>query len=46
MDANPNNKELETWLNNVLKEFDEIYSNLRPGFIEGYKKLKKSIKPW
>ena len=46
MDANPNNKELETWLNNVLKEFDEIYSNPRPGFIDGYKKLKNSIKPW
>ena len=46
MDANPNNKELEIWLNNVLKEFDQIYSNPRPGFIDGYKKLKKSIKPW
>ena len=26
--------------------FDEIYSNDRPGFIDGYKKLKKSITAW
>jgi hypothetical protein len=46
LDANPNNKELETWLNNTLKTFDQIYTNNRPGFIEGYKKLKSVIQPW
>ena len=46
LDANPNNKELETWLTNTLKSFDQIYTNNRPGFIEGYKKLKSSIQPW
>jgi hypothetical protein len=46
LDANPNNKELETWLTNTLKSFDQIYTNNRPGFIEGYKKLKSNIQPW
>ena len=26
--------------------FDEIYGNNRPGFIDGYKKLKSSIISW
>ena len=46
LDANPNNKKLETWLTNTLKSFDQIYTNDRPGFIEGYKKLKSIIQPW
>ena len=46
LDANPGNKELENWLNDTLKTFDKIYSGVRPGFIEGYKKLKSTIKPW
>ena len=36
LDANPNNKELKHWLDNVLQVFDKIYTNERPGFIEGY----------
>ena len=46
IDANPGNIELENWLNNILEKFDGIYSKDRPGFIEGYKKLKESITAW
>ena len=46
LDANPNNKELKKWLENVLSIFDKIYCNNRPGFIDGYKKLKNSITAW
>ena len=46
IDANPGNTELENWLNNILEKFDGIYSKDRPGFIEGYKKLKESITAW
>ncbi|MBT6223166.1 hypothetical protein OAI04_00455 [Hyphomicrobiales bacterium] len=46
LDANPGNKELAQWLNNALKQFDDIYSPDRPGFIDGYKKLKNTIMPW
>jgi hypothetical protein len=46
LDANPGNNELRDWLNNVLDTFDQVYGNDRPGFIEGYKKLKNLIKPW
>jgi len=45
-DANPNNIKLHSWLDRSLEIFDDIYSGERPGFIEGYKLLKKSIKPW
>ena len=41
-----NNKELKIWLDDALEKFDLIYSNERPGFLEGYKKLKDIIKPW
>jgi len=46
LDANPGNNELKDWLNNVLDTFDQVYGSDRPGFIEGYKKLKNLIKPW
>ena len=46
LDANPNNKELKNWLDNVLQVFDKIYTNERPRFIEGYKQLKDAIQPW
>ena len=46
VDANPENKELHLWLERTLEIFDEIYSGERPGFIEGYKSLKETIKPW
>ena len=40
------NKELHIWLDNALNKFDEIYSGDRPGFLDGYKKLKDEITPW
>ena len=46
IDANPGNKELEKWLDGILNKFDNIYSGDRPGFIEGYEKLKDAIKPF
>ena len=46
IDANPDNTKLHTWLNDALKAFDEVYSGDRPGFLDGYKLLKNSIKPW
>ena len=46
IDANPGNKELEKWLDGTLNKFDNIYSGDRPGFIEGYQKLKDAIKPF
>ena len=30
----------------ALNKFDEIYSGKRPGFLDGYKKLKEQIIPW
>ena len=33
-------------LDNALNKFDEIYSGERPGFLDGYKKLKEQIIPW
>jgi hypothetical protein len=44
--ANPNNKELATWLDAQLATFDKIYAGARPRYIEGYDKLKAAIKPW
>ena len=46
LDANPNNQELKEWFDITLKNFDDIYSNTRAGFIEGYKLLKENITPW
>jgi hypothetical protein len=46
LDANPDNQELAAWLDDALAKFDEVYGDERPGFLEGYKALKESIKPW
>ena len=45
-DANPDNAELHAWLDDALAKFDEVYSGERPGFLQGYEKLKQAIKPW
>jgi hypothetical protein len=45
-DANPDNQELHAWLDKALETFDEVYAGERPGFLEGYAKLKEAIKPW
>lgn len=44
--ANPGNHTLAKWLDDQLATFDRIYSGVRPGYIEGYKKLKDAITPW
>tara|TARA_E500000081_G_C6015992_1_gene297935 strand:- start:13 stop:837 length:825 start_codon:yes stop_codon:yes gene_type:complete len=46
LDANPGNDKLKGWLNDALNKFDNIYTADRPGFIDGYKKLKDVITPW
>ncbi|MGE4220563.1 MAG: hypothetical protein AB7G39_14040 [Alphaproteobacteria bacterium] len=46
LDANPKNAALGGWFDDVIAKFDEIYAGNRPGFIEGYEKLKAAIKPW
>ena len=46
IDANPDNIDLRNWLDNVLETFDNVYSQERPGFLEGYKTLKEAIDPW
>jgi hypothetical protein len=46
LDANPENTKLKKWLDNALNTFDEIYGHDRPGFIDGYRKLKSSITAW
>jgi hypothetical protein len=46
LDANPENYELKKWLDNALNIFDKIYGYNRPGFIDGYKKLKSLISSW
>jgi hypothetical protein len=46
LDANPGNQELADFLTAALDKFDAIYGDKRPGFLEGYKALKASIKPW
>jgi hypothetical protein len=46
LDANPGNHELQQWLDEAIAKFDSVYSGQRPGFIEGYKKLKEIITPW
>jgi hypothetical protein len=45
-DANPDNKALHKWLDDALAKFDEVYAGQRPGFLQGYEKLKQKIKPW
>jgi len=44
--ANPENKELHRWLDAQLETFDKIYGGKRPRYLEGYAKLKETIKPW
>jgi hypothetical protein len=46
LDANPDNDRLRVWLDDALATFDEVYSGVRPGFIEGYERLKTAITPW
>ena len=45
-DANPENNELHTWLDQALATFDDVYAGERPGFLQGYAKLKEAIVPW
>ena len=45
-DANPDNAELHAWLDQMLETFDAVYSPERPGFLQGYEKLKAAITPW
>ncbi|MFZ2736848.1 MAG: hypothetical protein WAY02_01270 [Burkholderiaceae bacterium] len=44
--ANPGNTELASWLDAQLVTFDSIYDAKRPGYLEGYRKLKAAIRPW
>ena len=44
--ANPDNKELASWLDAQLATFDKIYSDKRPKYLDGYNALKAAIKPW
>jgi len=46
IDANPDNEALHAWLDDALAKFDAVYSGERPGFLDGYKRLKETIKPW
>jgi hypothetical protein len=46
IDANPDNKALRAWLDEALKKFDAVYAGERPGFLDGYAKLKEAIRPW
>ncbi|MBI37007.1 MAG: hypothetical protein CL568_05425 [Alphaproteobacteria bacterium] len=46
IDANPDNIGLRNWLDDVLEKFDTVYSQERPGFLEGYNMLKEAIDPW
>jgi hypothetical protein len=46
LDANPGNAKVRAFLDDALAKFDAIFSPKRPGFLDGYAQLKKSIKPW
>lgn len=46
LDANPGNTRLHNWLDDVLDCFDWVYRDTRPGFLDGYWKLKEEITPW
>jgi len=46
IDANPGNAAVKDFLDSALATFDEVYAGDRPGFLDGYKKLKTAIKPW
>jgi hypothetical protein len=44
--ANPGNEKLAKWLDDQVAIFDQVYSGKRPRYIDGYNKLKETIKPW
>jgi hypothetical protein len=44
--ANPGNEKLAKWLDDQVEIFDQVYSGKRPRYIDGYNKLKETIKPW
>jgi len=44
--ANPDNTALHQWLDQALEKYDAVYAGKRPGFLEGYEKLKEAIEPW
>ena len=46
LEANPDNKKLKLWFDEVLNTFDSIYGTKRPNFLDGYRTLKESITPW
>jgi hypothetical protein len=46
IDANPGNEKLKKYLDDALDTFDEVYAGERPGFLDGYAKLKEAIQPW
>jgi len=46
IDANPGNTALAQWLDQALATFDKVYGAKRPGFLDGYAKLKEAIQPW
>jgi len=46
IDANPGNTALAQWLDQALATFDQVYGAKRPGFLDGYAKLKEAIQPW
>ena len=45
-DANPDHQALHAWLDRALEAFDEVYAGERPGFLQGYARLKAAITPW
>lgn len=45
-DANPDHQALHAWLDRALETFDEVYAGERPGFLQGYARLKAAITPW
>ena len=45
-DANPDDEALHGWLDRALETFDEVYAGERPGFLQGYARLKAAITPW
>ncbi len=46
LEANPDNKKLKLWFDEVLNTFDSIYGTKRPNFLDGFRTLKESITPW
>lgn len=46
LDANPGNTRLREWLDDALDRFDAVYGGTRPGFLDGYGRLREVITPW